>query len=669
MPSVKPAVRRALAVLLLSLAACGTSDSPGAASSTTGGGAAAPIDSLPAGCNPLRTAGACLLPYPSAVFLDADSTAATGYKLALTSDLFPKNNKGKAFDPTRISDVDGFSPQGQILAYFPERLDAASLAPLAHPEKSLDPKSATVIVDMTTHELVAHFAELDAEVVADDDRQALILRPMARLTGAHRYAVAVTRSLRTAAGGTPSQAPGWAAIVAGTAKDAMGQKQAARMPDILGALAQAGVAQTDVLLAWDFVTASDESLTRTMVAARDRTLTMIGDAGLGYTITSVEDDFSTHALRRVRGTFKTPKFLSSTDVKIADTHLVLDAQGLPTASGTYDAPFTLILPRYATFPAAKGALRLLVFGHGFLGSGESELGGAGGSYLQDLADQYHYAIVATDWSGLSKYEGLDATGSQAAGQAVQDMNQFPYITDRLHQALVNVLTLTRTAQHAIANDPKLQVNGAGVIDTSRVDYYGVSLGGVMGSALMGLSPDLQRAVLNVGAAGWTTLIQRSINWTLFKLFVDGAYPDKLDQQILVDVLQSHFDPVDGMSYTPHLFGKSKTQILLQMSVGDMQVSNVATEIYARSAKLGLLAETPAPIYGLTATAGPLGNALTVWDTHPMPLPPMGNQPGDALSMNNAHTAIRTLPKLTDQIDHFVQTGAITSTCTGPCDPE
>src|SRR5262249_15857811 len=152
-----------------------------------------------------------------------------------------------------------------------------------------------------------------------------------------------------------------------------------------------------------------------------------------------------------------------------------------------------------------------------------------------LADEKGYAIIATDWSGLSHWEGLDSNGSQAAALAIQDLNHIPWITDRLHQAVVNAMTLAQTARGSIAHHPALFVGGNQVIDASRIDYLGISLGGVMGSAIMGYSPDLERGVLNVGAASWTALFQRSVNWALFKLVVDGSYPDKLDQQILLEV--------------------------------------------------------------------------------------------------------------------------------------
>ena len=357
---------------------------------------------------------------------------------------------GVAFDPTRMNGADGFSPSAEILAYFPERLDPASLPPIDHPEKSLDPTSATVIVDMQTGTLVAHFSEVDAQVLRDDDRQSLILRPMVRLANARRYAVAVTKSVRTLAGGAPASPPGWSAIAAGTATDATAMKQAARMPDIFAALAKAGVTKDNVLLAWDFVTASDASLVRTMRPMRDSTLAQIGDAGLGYTITSVENNFSMHSLMRVRGTFKVPQFISQTDVSVAAATLTLDAKGAPMQMGTYDAPFTLIIPR----SVSKGKVNLLVYGHGFLGSGEGELGDASGSYTQEFSDDHGFALIATDWTGFSQYEGIDPSGSGAASLALQDINHVPWITDRLQQAIVNAMTLARTARNAIIKDPK-----------------------------------------------------------------------------------------------------------------------------------------------------------------------------------------------------------------------
>jgi hypothetical protein len=629
-------------------------------------------DGLPAECNPLRSAGACLLPYPSAIFLEPDASTATGQRMKLTSPMFPRNDKGVAYDPARLDFADGFSPSAAILAYFPERLDGASLPPITDAAQSLSPTSATVIVDMDQGGLVAHFAEVDAQVFKDEDRQSLILRPMTRLATGRRYAVAVTRTTRTLAGGPPASPPGWPAIADGSAAggpDVRAAAQAARMPAIFAALEQAGVAKADVLLAWDFVTASDAGLTASLSSMREQTLAAIGSDGLGFTIASVEDEFSEHALRRVRGTFTVPRFLTQTDISVADAVLLRDEHGVPKQDGTYEAPFTLILPR----SAATGPVKLLLFGHGFLGSGEGELGDASGSYMQRFADERGYALIATDWAGLSKYEGTDAAGSGAAAKALQDINGAPWIGERLQQAIINAVVLARTARQAIARDPALFVGGAQVVDDTRIDYYGISLGGVMGSCLMGFSPDLERGVLNVGAAGWSTLFQRSTNWLLFKLFLDVSYPDRVDQQIILEIMQASLDPVDGMSIARHVLvdplpGNPAKQVLLQMAVHDAQVPNIASEMAARTLELPLLSSSPKAVYGMTPVDGPQKSAFTIWDTHEEPTP-LGNVSASVTVENTAHGDIRALPALMDQIDVFFRTGDVVSTCDGVCDPE
>jgi hypothetical protein len=662
MASVVTAVVPAVALLI---AGCSLDSLP----TPTPNGPDTPDDALPAACNPLRTAGACLLPFPSSAFLDDDPSTETKLRVHLGGDVMPTNMNGKTYDAALLNRADGFSPSAQILAYFPERLDASTLPPETAPDRSLAMESATVLLDMTTGERVAHFAELDAQILRDDDRQALILRPMKRLANAHRYAVAITKRVHTMSGGLPTAPVGFVAALAGKSSSARGLAAMQRTGEIAEALAKVGVARDDLLLAWDFTTASDAGLTSTMRTVRERTLAALDKGGLGYTITSVEDDFTPHVFRRVRGTFQVPKFLTSTKIDVAESRLAVDAEGKPVASGTYDAPFTVIIPRAAT-AAAKA--KLVQYGHGFLGSGEGELGDESGSYTQVLGDAKDLAFIATDWIGLSKYEGIDAKGSGAAGLAIGDLNDLVWITDRLHQALANQLVLTRTA-HAIAADPMLQINGASVLDDARIDYLGISLGGLMGSALLGFSPDLERGAFNVGAAGWSTLLQRSTNWSLFKIILDGAYPEKLDQQVLIDVLQAHFDPVDGMSIAPHLLadplpGNGKKHVMLQMAVADVQVSNLASESYARTLGLPLLDEAPLEVWGMTRDKGPLDSGFTAFDMHEE-APPLGNVSAPATTSNHVHTEMRTLPAAEDQIDHFLRTGVVTPVCKGPCDPE
>jgi len=661
--SVRPFRHFAACVVVATLAS-------GCGNETTSSGTPGPDDGLPASCNPLRTRDACLLPYPSAVFTRDDATSPTGLRLDLTSEVFPRNADAVAFDPVRLNRLDGFSPATQIVAFFPDRLDGTTLPPLGDPDASLAKDSATTIVDMDTGERVAHFAEIDAQSIKEDDRQTLILRPMRRLENGHRYAVAITNRVKTLDGDAPSPPEGWGAILDGTATTERGKRQAARMPAIFEALAKVDVPKGDVVLAWDFVTASETAAIGALLSVRTQTLDALEKETFSYTIDKVEEDFSARALRRITGTYEAPKFISQTALDNPDATLTFDDDGEPVRDGKLTAPFTLILPRAAN----DGPVRLLVFGHGFLGSAEGELGGAGGSYVQSFLDEKKYAAIGTNWSGLSTHEGIDAGGSSAAALAVKDINHFSWISDRLVQSLVNNMVLARIAKDAIAKDPALDLGGAPSIDASRIDYYGISLGGVMGSVLMGVSPDLERGVLNVGAASWSTLLQRSTNWVLFKLILDGSYADKLDQQVLICVLQSSLDPADGMNLASHLAadplpGNPAKQVLLQIGVGDMQVSNVASAMLARTASWPLLDDSPLAVWGVAQAAGPLPSALTIWDTQETEQPPPGNLNSNVTNQNNAHAGVRELPAAMDQIDHFLRQGEVLSTCDGTCDPE
>jgi hypothetical protein len=617
--------------------------------------------------------GICLLPWPNAIYLDQDKTTRTGYRVALQAETLPASTAKKLIDPTRWNMADGFSPAGPILTVFPEPIDAGSLVPETDIGASLKPGAATVIVDMTTHERVAHFSGIDENATRSTDHQAVIITPAARLLPNRRYAVAITQSIRTKSGGKPTPPPLFEAIASGQPpQDALAQAQAARMPEILTALASVGVMQSDVVEAWDFVTGSDEYLTGHVLSMRDQGLAMVGPKGGGYTVVGVDDNLDTEVLRRVRGTFTVPQFLDNSDESKPEAELSFDTKGDPVLMGTYQAPFTIIVPAVA---ATKGPLPIIVYGHGLFGNGEEELGDATGSYVQDFANREGYVIVATDWIGLSSHENPAAPGSNGAlSYVLQDPTKMPWVTDRLQQALVNTMVLGRTMVGQIVNDPSMTLTGvkggAKVADASKATYYGISLGGIMGMSFMGYDPDVTQGVLGVGAGFWSTLFQRSVNWKLAVLLVGGTYTDALDVQILLALMQMQFDFSDPATVAPYvvtapLAGVPKKQILAQMGLGDAQVPNIAAEMIARTAGLPLLHAAVTHPFGLSEKTAPLTSAISTWDVHSPPVPPDTNLTPAA--DNQVHEAIRRIPLVEDQIKTFFSTGKVVDECGGkPC---
>jgi hypothetical protein len=223
-------------------------------------------------------------------------------------------------------------------------------------------------------------------------------------------------------------------------------------------------------------------------------------------------------------------------------------------------------------------------------------------------------------------------------------------------------------------DPAMTVTGklggTSVADTTRLFYYGYSLGGIMGGSFMGYDPDITLGVLGVPGGFWSVMFQRSADWPTFKLLIAGSYHDYLDQQLLLALVQMRFDFSDPATTSPHtisdpLPGVPKKQLLLDMSMNDAEVPNLATEAIARTLGVPLLKPSNLGAFGLTQASGPLPSALTTWDSKLQPIPPLTNATPE--KDNGAHVAIRLYPQLQAQLANFFTKGEVIDTCNGsPC---
>ncbi len=649
-----------LVVLGLAVAGCGSDDEAEAAPLRL------PDDGLGASCHPFRSAGVCGLPFPSNVYLEEDAETETGFRVNLPSELLPASAATDApFDPVAHNRADGFSPATPILAYLPEKLSASSLPSQANFDESLSPDSATLLLDLETNELVAHFSELDLSAdIEPTDRQPLMLRPARHLRPNAHYAVALTTSLRTADGLVPARPVGFASAVAGaTSDDPVAKKALGALPKAVSAFAAVGVAKQDLLLVWDFRTGSLEQMTRNVLTMRDRALQEVGSTGIGYVIASVEDAPSPEIWRRIRGTFSVPSFLSSDDRSEAETALVLGSDGLPERQRVAQYPFELVIPASAE---ASGPYPLLVYGHGLLGAANQVSSG----HVREFCNAKGYVCIATDWIGLSEQEEGGIGQSNAAWLAIQDINRFAYVGDRLQQAQLNFMVLTRTAQSILADADALLPGGVSALDaTATPVYYGISQGGIMGASLLGYSPDIERGVCQVGGSAYSLMIQRSVNWNQFLPAIRNAYPDRVAQQLLMALWQPEFDRSEGsgtawaQGKNPPLPGTPPKALLLQIAVGDSQVANLSAEIQARTLDIPLLSPSPKEVWGLSESPGGEANAISFWDLVRTPPPDTNATPP---SDNRVHADIRKLAENQAETDTFLKTGKAENTCGGPC---
>lgn len=603
----------------------------------------------------------CLLPYPSAFFLKADPTTPTGFRVNYPRQGMPANTFNTHIDPTEWNTLDGFSPGPEILALFPQGVDlaASDTPPITDIARSVADDSPTVIIDANSGERVAHFAELDAQVT-NPQQQAFIIRPAVRLQEATRYIVAI-RHLKDPDGNTIAPRRAFQILRDGrTTPVAVINARRAHFEDLFARLAAAGIARDDLILAWDFVTASTASLTSRALSIRDQGLAANGSGAPPFQVTSVEDNYSDRIFRRVRGTFTVPLFMKSAT---PPTRMNLDANGVPQQNGTTTAPFTIVIPRSAVGGSAPQPGRPIVYGHGLLGSGEGEVTA---DNLQTLANRFDFILGATDWVGMSSEDFTPTL------RLVHDLSAFPALPDRLQQAMLNFILLGRlmTAPDGLNADPAFQFNGVPIIDTRQLYYYGISQGGIEGGAYMGLAPDPVRGVLGVPAANYSILLQRSVDFGQFQFPLNQNYTDKLDEQLLYPLIQQVWDRAEPQGYLSHLVsqplpGTPAKKILIQMGVNDSQVPNIGTEIEVRSLGIPSLAPPAFHLFDIPEMTAPFdGSAFVIYDVGGS-APPLTNTPPTL--DNGVHEAVRKLDAAQRQIDAFLRPdGTVQNFCDGPC---
>lgn len=645
---------RTLLALALALAACG--------------GSGEPTTTLPPDCNPLGGEG-CLLPWPSASYLRADATTPTGWRLDLPIDAMPVNSSGVPIDPAPLdARWDGFSPTGPMLAMFPDGVSSDGLPSFKSPDDSLAPGSPIVLLDLDRGERAPFFAEVDQNIAAPAHR-ALIIRPLARLHEKTHYAVAIRNTVKAADGGPLPVSPGFAALRDGTRFDhPRFAGLATRAPEMFAKLAAAGVAKADLVLAWDFVTASDAALQADLTAMRGAALTAIGDRGAGLGDMPFHADEvagSAPGVHRFTGTFSSPSFVS--DGEADDSVLSRDAAGAPALHGLRDARFAAIVPAcVATQPLPRPTI---VFGHGLFGSSDDVLDDG---FVQRLAEDHCFIILAGNFIGLSSSQ------LAAAALAVTDLNRGATITEKLPQSVIDFMALGALARGAMATAPVFQLGpgGAAVIDPDRVYYVGGSLGGIMGNVLMAYDPGFTRGVLAVPGGAWSLLFERSTAWGPLQRIVQSTYPDPDVYQVNIALFGMAFEPYDPITTAAHvirdpLFGQTAKQILMWYSIGDCLVSNITTELTARTMGIGMIGPSVKSPWQLPPTPGVFDSGIVVFDDHPTPLPPETNVP--PADDNGTHAGINRKPAALRMVERFLlddqkaADGCLLNSAAAPCD--
>ncbi|HMV69650.1 MAG TPA: hypothetical protein PKA64_22600 [Myxococcota bacterium] len=516
-----------------------------------------------------------LAPFPSVHWMDERG-------VALPDDL-PK--AATPFPVELVNGRPGFSPVQTAVIAWPEALDPASLPGIA----DVGVPGSVQLWDLDARAPVPCFAELDAFPDLDGELPRLLVRPQAPVPPGHRAAVLVTDALRTPAG--PATAPDWFQVILDGGAPVGWEAQRAHYADLLAEVR--GLTDAGLLLAFDWVVSD----------GRDRLLDVLDGLPTPsrWTLAPRASDGVPYTLAQYEGSFKTASWLVD-DARFADP---------PARQGDADAYLFVHIPA-SLADAPPGSAPVWVLGHGIFSTPELYLTEPDDpSSVLQLADRAGAIVVATRWRGLTLPDAAVAVGVGL------DFGTFPLLTDKLIQGVANTEALIQLVVDGdLLTDPIFR----GLPDRETFRYYGISLGSIEGAVTLANTDRIEHAVLHVGGSTWSTMLERSSNWTPFEEFITTTIESPGDRQLLYSVSQLLWDPVDPALYGDALADRS---ILWQAAIGDDQVSNVTTWTLARAVGMKLVQPDVLQPYGVDVVASPaIGPALTQFD------PELGDHDGD-----------------------------------------
>ena len=475
----------------------------------------------------------------------------------------------------------------------------------------------------------------------------IIVRPARNLEWGHRYIVAF-RDLKDA-GNNPIAAPLGFRVYRDNlpTRQSVVEDRRSHMNGVIGDLVnKAGVDRSSLYMAWDFTVASQESVTGRALQVRDDAFARLGDNNLANRVIEGESpdieityvcdryenpDVNTPVSDGCRngpnppaGTDRRPSVPGSNLIRVIDGYLkdvpcYLNQDGCPTGSQfnfkadhtidfnpsfKMDVPFrcfipTAVQPGGENTPVTPGQAG--IYGHGLLGdlnqitsAGPTNVGNEGGSV----------------WCGAN-WDGFSTNDLGTVIQALTNMSNFPKMADRMVQGFVNFMLIQRAMIHpeGFAQQAAFQLDpdGAGSSDpVSTIDvsagantrgiYMGISQGGIMGGALMALTPDSDYGVLGVPGMNYSTLLRRSVDSDQY-FKADGIglyknYPDEHDRPLLLSLIQLMWDRGEANGYANNMTvnplpNTPEHRVMLRVAYGDHQVTNYSAEVEARTIGAGV----------------------------------------------------------------------------------
>ena len=601
----------------------------------------------------------CMLPFPAPTFLLDDESSNTGYRLHIPGEAIPDSGSTPTDEFHMINRLDGYSPSTQIFTAFDSTPNVSEMADQYNIGDSLNPEHETILINLDNGEIQPHWVEIDARS-QDDEVTFVYVRTIKGLDHDTSYGVAY-RNMVDDSGNTIQGSDAFVALRDNLTTDSNQiEEQRVDYEELFNALTGVGVERSTLQAAWYFHTASTESMIQDLVEMRDDASERLGSEGIGCNVTEVIDDWGEEntTFRLIRGTVTTPQYMESA---FAPSEMRRDDSGSPEFVENREIVFTILIPKILADENRSGELTIL--GHGFMGDGD---GMVRGNHV--FANMYGKVMIGTDWKGWSSDGDFEALTF-----SLINVEYFQHQQERHMQSIINNLAMIRTFTGICSDIDELKHNGTNLVDSSDIDYWGVSFGGLRGPALMSMVPEVDRGVLWVGGSSFTHQIERSTHYTTFEILFteDVAYPSRNNRGILIALLQSIWDSTDAETFLPyHQSGIEGMIHPFEMayitSMNDYQVSSLSCDRAVRTAGITNLESSAWKPWGVDVVANQITGSGVVYFDGQFPPVPIGNQAGSTDYHGNAHGQVVPLPEAYSMAWGFLDTGIITDTCNESC---
>lgn len=519
-----------------------------------------------------RTDSARMSPFPDDYWVYPDPTQPSGYRVLLQT---PQREPdvgvlySALMNETRA--LDGFSPIGGIVIELSDAPDPTSL-PLT-PAASMDAHATLRLHDLTPgsaafgQRVPFQLTPITRTLSGQATNHSLVLYPSISLSPRGRYAVVLTKAVRDLNQRPFHPSPFMKAAlqpaVVGEANE-IARVRGILEDGVLDVLADPSdvyppIRPDDIALVLRISVRSTDDIPLTPLSMKDQ---ILSGPPPSYQIDSISPR-SGPVAAIVRGTWQAPNWREN------QYFVARDANGDPRITGSLNVPFVLALPR----AAESGPVPVVMYQHGSPGSSEQITWDSNG-----LAAQGFAVIGFTDT--LNRELGQDSDYQSATlFQALLDNWRFPHF---MMQTFGDMMGFLRVIEQLGSLDllPLPTGDGAPDLDLGApLNYVGLSMGSVHGSAFLSYAPEIKAAAISAGA------LRQGEGYFSGGAFIDDFPPDlraflpnanPADYWVGLSILQMVFDHQDPYNHAEFLYRTplevagttQKASVLLQEGLGD-----------------------------------------------------------------------------------------------------